>query len=524
MRLAQLSKRLLVAHCGAMLLISHAYSQNLPAELKKVPTALPIAFVNYSPGRTASVGFVGTDRLTAAKGSAKVKMERSTAQIQATFQNLAPPPNFGTEYTSYVLWAITSDGKASNLGEIVMSGQKGQIKTAVPFQAFAMMVTAEPYFAIAAPSSIVVMTNARSTGITGTISTLTAKIDLVEPGAYAAAGLDPFVWESRAPRDLFQARNAVRIAEWQGAGRYAAELLQKAQQTLRQAELAEQQRRSNRNAIIQASRQAVQLAESARVAAVRSVDEERLARERAQAAEREAAAEASRRAAAQEAERQAQLRADAEAARLLAAEEAQRQVELRTAAEASRADAEASRLLAAQEAERARTATEEARQTLAQAQAEMRKLEAEKQELRSRLLKQFNMILETRDTARGLILNMGDVLFDVAKSDLRPEAREKLARLSGVLLGHPGLSMEIEGHTDSTGSDEFNQSLSEQRAGSVRTYLLSQGLAAEAAVARGLGETTPIASNDTSEGRQQNRRVEIIVSGEELGDPLAGMQ
>jgi outer membrane protein OmpA-like peptidoglycan-associated protein len=374
-----------------------------------------------------------------------------------------------------------------------------------------MFVTAEPYFAISSPSNVVVLENVKADRTTGTISTVTPRFDLVEKGEYFAAGLEPFLWDARQPRDLFQARNAVRIAEWQGAAQYAPSALEEARQVLLQAELDDQRRGNNRNRVIQASRQAVQLAEGARVTTERSIRDEQLERQRIEAAERAAAAEASRIAAAEEAERQSRARAEAEAAR--------QEAEIaRHEAEAARLAAEKARSDAAGEAEVARIAADQARQMLEQAQAEMQRLEADRQELRQRLLTQFNMILETRDTARGLILNMGDVLFDVGKSDLRFEAREKLARLSGLLLAHPELTLEIEGHTDSTGSDELNQTLSEQRAEAVRSYLVGQGVGAESVTARGLGKTMPIADNSTSAGRQQNRRVEIVVSGEALGE------
>jgi outer membrane protein OmpA-like peptidoglycan-associated protein len=146
-------------------------------------------------------------------------------------------------------------------------------------------------------------------------------------------------------------------------------------------------------------------------------------------------------------------------------------------------------------------------------------------ELRTRLLAQFAAVLQTRDTARGLIVNMSDVLFDTGKFSLRPLAREKLAKVAGIVSGHPGLTLDVEGHTDSVGSDESNQKLSERRGGAVREYLLQQGMATASVTMKGLGETQPVASNDTAKGRQENRRVELVISGEvigtQIGAPLA---
>jgi outer membrane protein OmpA-like peptidoglycan-associated protein len=141
-------------------------------------------------------------------------------------------------------------------------------------------------------------------------------------------------------------------------------------------------------------------------------------------------------------------------------------------------------------------------------------------DLRAQLLEQFNRVLPTTDTSRGLQVNMGDVLFDTGKYNLRIEAREGLAKLTGIVLSHPGLNLAIEGYTDNVGTDAFNQTLSEQRANTVREYLVQQGLDANSVSARGFGPTIPVASNDTAKGRQQNRRVEIIVSGEVIGTKI----
>jgi outer membrane protein OmpA-like peptidoglycan-associated protein len=175
-----------------------------------------------------------------------------------------------------------------------------------------------------------------------------------------------------------------------------------------------------------------------------------------------------------------------------------------------KAEAEAAAVKAKYEAD-ALKAKEEA------ARAEAERASQASEQLRAQLLDQFNRILETRDTPRGLVVNMADVLFDTGKYDLRQAAREKLARLSGIILAHPGLKLEVEGHTDSVGSDELNQKLSEQRASAVRGYLVEQGLSDDSVTAKGFGKTMPVADNATAAGRQKNRRVEIIVSGEVIG-------
>ena len=135
----------------------------------------------------------------------------------------------------------------------------------------------------------------------------------------------------------------------------------------------------------------------------------------------------------------------------------------------------------------------------------------------------MNLVLETRSTARGLIVNMNDVLFDTAQYTLRPTAREKLAKIAGILLAHPSLKMAVEGHTDSVGGDDYNQRLSEQRAATVRDYLVQNGISMNNVTAIGFGKTRPIATNDTASGRQQNRRVELVVSGEEIGNTTTSL-
>jgi len=187
--------------------------------------------------------------------------------------------------------------------------------------------------------------------------------------------------------------------------------------------------------------------------------------------------------------------------------------------EAQRAAEEAARQKA--EAEQARqTALEQQRTAEAQTQKALQaaaQAESEKAQLRAQLLDQFNSILETRDSARGLIVNMSDVLFDTGSSTLKSGAREKLAKISGILLAHPGLTLQVEGHTDSVGTDDFNQQLSERRADSVRDFLAEEGVPGSSMSARGFGKTMPVAGNDTPDGRQRNRRVELVVNGDAIG-------
>jgi outer membrane protein OmpA-like peptidoglycan-associated protein len=348
--------------------------------------------------------------------------------------------------------------------------------------------------------------------------------------------LKPIVLDPTTPLDLYEARNALRIAKWMGADKDAAESYQKAAKLLDQAE-AYKARKAGDKPVSMTSREAAQTAEDARLIALKRQQEMRLAEERRVAAEREAQAKAAT-AAAQNAEAAAKAATDAEAKRRAQAEEQQRlEAVRRSQAEAERATAQALAARTKAEADlaaeraarererveadalRSRQAAEQSERAAQQAERAAQQAEREKQELRTKLVQQLNLILETRDTTRGLIVNMSDVLFDTGKYDLRPVAREKLARIAGIVLAHPGLMLEVEGHTDSVGTDEYNMQLSEKRASTVRDFLVQQGISS-AITARGFGKSQPVASNDTPAGRQSNRRVEMIVSGDVIGTPI----
>jgi outer membrane protein OmpA-like peptidoglycan-associated protein len=497
--------------------------------------------INYRHRSGATkVDFKGTANMPEAKGEAKVESKQGYIEVEVEFRNLRPANSHGPEYLTYVLWAVTPEGRAANLGEILRNGTSGKLNVTSELQAFGLIVTAEPYFAVSQPSDVIVMENVVRADTVGKVDEIDAKFELLQRGQYAALAAPKTVIEAKVPLELYEARNALHIARATGAEKYAAETFKKSADLLAQAE-GYQDRRAGNKPVSMIAREAVQTAEDARVLTVRRQEEERLNNERAAAAAREASARAEAESEAQRARESAQRaamererRALAESARTAAeadraaAELAKREAEAasltatkltaeanaaRQAAEKAKAEAEAARLAAMAEAENARLATAEANRLRKNA-------EDEKTALRKQLLDQFNLILETRDSARGLIVNMADVLFDFGKFTLRPEAREKLAKVSGIVLAHPGLRLEVEGHTDSIGSDEFNQKLSESRAGGVREYLLSQGLSADHVLARGFGKTQPVAPNDTNANRQKNRRVEMVISGEIIGTKL----
>ncbi|MGI8991145.1 MAG: OmpA family protein [Bryobacteraceae bacterium] len=500
--------------------------------------------VNYHHRQgSTKVDFRGTALLPDARGEAKVESNTGATKMNLHFEKLQPATRFGPEYLTYVLWAVTPEGRAKNLGEIVAKGggDKAELDATTDLQAFGMIVTAEPYWAVTQPSDVVVMENFIRSDTTGTIEQVDAKYELLQRGQYIStvspSTLTALTSDAKVPLQLREARNAVEIARSIGAEKYAGDTFQKALIDLQNANDYYRGKGGDRKKPLETvAREATQMSEDARIITIRKLRAEELAAERAAAAQREADAKA-------QADAEAQKRAQAEAETLTAqnakaaADRARSQAELasaqaardQAAAEAARQAALVQQQAAQSEAEKARLAAQQAdqqRQLAEQqkqlAESQMQKSEAEKAEMRQRLLTQLNLILQTRDSARGLIVNMSDVLFDTGKSTLKPGAREKLAKVGGIVLAYPTLRLAVEGHTDSVGGDSYNQALSERRAYSVRDYLVAQGINGNSITAMGLGKSDPVASNATAAGRQQNRRVELVVSGDVIGGTPIG--
>ena len=486
---------------------------------------------------STKVDFRGTPLLPDARGEAKVESKQGYMEIDVEFDDLQGATRFGPEYLTYVMWAITPEGRATNLGEVILNGSKSKLDVTTELQAFGLIVTAEPYFAVSQPSDVVVMENFVRKDTVGKIEEINAKYELLQRGQYSVnvtpADLKPILLEKDTPLDLHEARNAVRIARWSGANKDAAESFVKAENLLQQAENYKARKAGNKP-VSMTAREAVQTAEDARLIALKRQDEQRIALERQAAADREAQARASAERARVQAEEDARRRAQAETEQRLEAERRARAEAENAAAQAKAAFAQAQAQAAEAQAQAAasqarvaenQAAIEKERALKEQVEAEnarqaVARAEQEKAELRAALVQQLNLILQTRETARGLVVNISDVLFDTGQFTLKPAAREKLARVSGIVLAHPGLKFQVEGHTDSTGSDEFNQQLSEKRAAAVRDFLVQQGIATNSVTARGFGKTVPVASNDTAAGRQLNRRVEMIVAGDVIGIPI----
>ena len=524
-------------------------SQSLAVEpMSTMPTfrvtviSRSVQAVNYQHRSGSSkLDFAGTDLMPSANGVAEINSKRGSIAIAAEFGNLQKPATFGNEYLTYVLWAISPEGRAVNLGEVLLGGNhRSKLNVTTDLQAFALIVTAEPYYAVRQPSNVVILENVVREETKGTTEAVNAKYELMERGGYIPTGykFDPVILNAKLPLEFFEARNALRIAQSEGAEQYASDSYQHAVQLMHNADSEATSKHIDKKPLIAVSREAVQTAEDAREIAVKKMDDVRLANERQDSADAQARTQAQ----ADDATRQ-KRQAESDTARARAA---------KAQAESDTVNAQAANAQAQSDASKARNDAADAQAATAKAQADManrqaasanalsaaqadadqsrlaaqqanlsaQQAETDKAAMRAKLSEQLNSILQTRDSARGLIVSMSDVLFDTGKYSLKPGAREKLAKVAGILLAYPGLNIEVGGYTDNVGGDTMNQTLSENRAGSVRDYLVQQGVATNSVSAKGFGNTLPVASNDNSAGRQQNRRVELLVSGDAIGSPV----
>jgi outer membrane protein OmpA-like peptidoglycan-associated protein len=459
--------------------------------------------VNYQHRSGSSkLDFAGTDLMPSANGIAEVNSKRGSIAIEAEFGNLQKPTAFGNEYLTYVLWAISPEGRAVNLGEVLIGGNhRSKLSVTTDLQAFALIVTAEPYYAVRQPSNVVVLENVVREETKGTTEAVNAKYELMERGGYIPTGykFDPVIMNAKLPLEFFEARNAVRIAQSEGAEQYAPDSYQHAVQLMNKADGQATDKHIDKKPLIATSREVVQTAEDARAIAVKKMEDVRLANER-------------------------QDSADKQAKSLAAADDATRRKEQAESdtvkAQADKVQAESDAAKAHNDAAAAQAEADRSRADTLKAQQATQQAETDKTAMRAKLSEQLNSILQTRDSARGLIVSMSDVLFDTGKYSLKPGAREKLAKVAGILLAYPSLNIEVGGYTDNVGGDAMNQTLSENRANSVRDYLVQEGVASNSVSSKGFGNTLPVASNDNSAGRQQNRRVELLVSGDAIGSPV----
>lgn len=519
-------------------------------------TSRSVQAVNYKHrGGASKLDFAGTELMPAANGQAKVESKKGYTEIEVEFGNLQKPTTFGHEYLTYILWAISPEGRAVNLGEVLVGdNHRSKLDVTTDLQAFALIVTAEPYYAVRQPSNVVVIENVVRQDTKGATETVNAKYELLERGGYIPTGykFDPVVLNAKLPLEFFEARNALRIAQSEGAEQYGGDSYQHAVRLMDSADAQATSKHIDKKRLIAVSREAAQTAEDARAIAVKKVDDVRLANERQDSADAQAKTQGEADAAVRQKEQAESDTIRAQNASAQAQADMARAQAAKIQAEADTLNAQAAKTQAEADSARARTDATDAQAATAKAQSDMaanqassatalsaaqadadqsradslkaqqsaEQADADKAEMRKRLSQQLNSILQTRESARGLIVSMSDVLFDSGKYSLKPGAREKLAKVAGILLAYPGLNIEVGGYTDNVGGDAMNQSLSENRARSVRDYLVQQGVSTNAVSSRGFGNSLPVASNGNSAGRQQNRRVELLVSGEAIGSPV----
>jgi outer membrane protein OmpA-like peptidoglycan-associated protein len=480
--------------------------------------------LSYPEGVTIGIKFQGTHRLTGASGEAKIERKKGMTEIEIELDEMKPATFFGGDYNTYVLWTVSPEGVVDNVGEFVLEGNRSKLNVSTPLETFGMFITAEPHFLVSAPSRFVVMENTRPASRIGNPIQVSQIKYRGYDGVYnfereSLANMRETKGERRS--DLASARTAVSLAERFGAEQYAAAELAKAREALKKTESAVASGSDKRNVML-LGHEVVRLA----------VDAQKLAEERAF----QAALDAERKKHTDETARLEQLnkeaQSEAERAKLAAQQrELQLRMEEQARRDATKQAEEAARRAADEERlrreadERARLAQQQSQQLAAaksesdlaaeRAKQDAEKARQEREEARSKMQQALSSVVETRETARGLVLNLPDILFDFNKATLVPQAREILSKVAGILLVAKGYRLSVEGHTDSIGSEEYNQKLSDKRAQAVHDYLISSGLSSSIISTRGFGKTQPIADNSTAAGRQKNRRVEIVIEDTE---------
>jgi len=498
-------------------------SQSDLSEVQIVSRTIPA--INYENRKSTEIDFRSTDLMPESGGVVHVSSTKGRVAIDARLWHLRPAREFGPGYLTYVLWAITPQGRPVNLGEIIPNDDhKARLKATTELQAFGLLVTAEPFFAVTRPSNMVVLQNFPRADTKGTIIPIDAKFEALQRGDYTVrispADLPANVASKKVPLELLEARNAVAIARASEADQYAAEAYARAQADLMRAE-DDYRAHRNKNTVRTAARAATQAAEDARLLSIQRREQERVAARQHEQERRTEQARAEASQAQQEAEEaklqteQAELQRQQAEAQTSQAEQNARQAREEAAQE--RAAADQAKQDALQQQQALALQAQEAQQQAQTAEQRAQQADQAREDMRQRLLAELNQVMQTRDSARGLIVEMNDVLFDTGKATLRADAKIRLARVAGIIEAYPDLRLNIEGYTDNTGSPEYNRTLSEERAATVRDFLIAQGVSANNVLAQGFGMENPIASNGTPQGRQMNRRVDLVVSGPEIG-------
>lgn len=457
--------------------------------------------IRYKNNDSTTISMAGSAIVPRALGKAEIKNKDGSTRIKLEMANLGNPQAISPYYTAFVLWAVAPEGQADNLAEL-SAMSKIEIEVTTHFQTFGLIITAEPHSVVKLPSPAIVSENALRKGTEGSI--LASSIEYSSDPAIFYEASSPFEPPLKADYDtpllVLGARRAIEIARSAGANRYAETELREAAVQLESLERIWPEHRKDQEKYSGAAHDIMRIAENARTRAVERDTQSRLADERSDAVFTIASAQ-------NEADR-AQNETDKANRQAAADLAAINRAQIETAVARTQVEQ------AQNETNKAKSNEELARAEATGARLETQVLKKQQSDARQRLYISLSEILETRQEARGLIVNLSDVLFDFNQATLKPDAREKLSKLAGILLAYPGAyRIQIEGHTDSVGSQDYNQKLSEDRAEAVHAYLIGVALSADSMVGvRGFGKIRPVATNDTPEGRQTNRRVEIVIS------------
>jgi flagellar motor protein MotB len=490
-----------------LFLTTAAWPQQVPIYQVTV-TERTVKAINYQyRNGPTPIDFRGTVLLPEAKGDAVVESKAGRTEIDAHVDHFPAPTRFGHEYLTYVLWAITPEGHPKNLGELLAgSSDKAHVKVTTDLQAFGLIVTAEPYAAVRQPSDVVVLENQVRPETIGTIEPINARYELMPRHGYtynvpadvkAAEGNGPMVSMSdyETTIEIYQALNAVQIAQAAGAQRYAPEVLSKAQQELQNAQGLQSQK-VDKSRVIAAAREASQTAEDARTLTVQRAKDAELAQAQATAAQ----------------EQQLRLQAEAQA-RQAQAQAAQAQAQ----SSADRAELEASQQAQATQAPAPPPAAAPVTVVVPENIPAPPRDDRPQRELRVGLLQQFSGYFQTRDTPQGLVATISDFDFHGASTGTTLDGANmtKVERIAALAAAHPGLNVEVDGCTDSASPEA--ERIASARAAMVRDALVHGGLPYSAVTLRSLGNSRPLGSNATAQGRELNRRVEIVISGAPIG-------
>ncbi len=472
-------------------------------ELRLSGIDVPVFRYTWTEG-TIKLAMAGTDLARNANGEVRVRSRVNFNELDLRVKGLPTPQSLGPEYLTYVVWAISTAGIGSNLGELALERGEGRLRAQTELQSFGLLITAEPYYATAIPSDTIVLQNAPAPDEKRTPTQSTVSARMMPRGQYrvgAESGeVKPITFEPGVPLDIYQARNALAIARRTRMNQFVDTAFQQATDLVGRAE--EMYHGGDPRSATATAREAVQVVG----------DGVRISLERQETLRNDLL----QRAAADRVRRATNTAEDAD-------RRMREALQMQATAEATARDANLQRQRAEEEMRLAIEERRRAQQDALEARAVAQKLVQEQHQLRELLVQRLNQVLETADTERGLVVQLSDILFDPGKFTLKLDTRILLARVAGILSWAPGIQVQVEGHTDNTGDAGRNQLLSEQRAAAVANFLVEQGLPPSNLSSVGYGESRPIEANTTRAGRDRNRRVELVLSGEMIGariDPM----